>query len=112
MNIGYFTQPFHPSNRKIHETLEEDYESAIIADRNGYKEAFFGEHVTDKYETITSSLSFISSLAYSTKNIFLGTGTINVPNHHPVQVASTISMIDNMLKVDSLWEWYGRLPTD
>ncbi len=113
MNIGYFTQPFHPIGRKIHETLEEDYESAIIADRNGYKEAFFGEHVTDKYETITSSLSFISSLAYSTKNIFLGTGTINVPNHHPVQVASTISMIDNMLKGRFIMGIsMGALPTD
>ena len=123
MELGYFTQPFHPINREVDETLKEDYDAAIIADRNGYKEAFFGEHVTDKFETITSSLSFIASLSYTTKQIFLGTGTINLPNTHPVYIASTASMIDNMLKgrfilgismgaLPTDWEIFGNLNND
>ena len=72
MKLGYFTQPFHPITKKLSQALEEDYEAGIIADRNGYSEAIFGEHATDAFETITSSLTFISSLSYSTKNIKLG----------------------------------------
>ena len=113
MKLGYFTQPFHPSDRKVFETLKEDHYAALIADRNGYREAFFGEHVTDKFETITSSLAFISSLAYVTKNIYLGTGTINLPNSNPAQVASSVSMIDNMLEGRFiLGISMGALPTD
>ena len=71
MKLGYFTQPFHPTSKILSQSLREDYEAAIIADRNGYSEAIFGEHATDAYETITSSLTFISSLCYNTNNIYV-----------------------------------------
>ena len=113
MKLGYFTQPFHPTGKNISQSLLEDHEAAVIADRNGYSEALFGEHVTDAYETITSSLSFVASLIHSTKDIKLGTGTINIPNAHPVSIASTISMIDHMLKGRFLFGIsMGALPTD
>lgn len=113
MRLGYFTQPFHPISKNLSQSLEEDYEAGIIADRNGYSEAIFGEHATDAFETITSSLTFISSLSYSTNNIKLGTGTINIPNTHPAFVASTVSMLDHMLKGRLLLGVsMGALPTD
>ena len=113
MNLGYFTQPFHPITKVLSQSLHEDHEAAVIADRNGYTEAIFGEHATDAYETITSSLTFISSLCFNTKNIKLGTGTINIPNTHPALVASTVSMLDHMLKGRLLLGVsMGALPTD
>ena len=113
MKLGYFTQPFHPTTKKLSQSLEEDHEAAVIADRNGYTEAIFGEHATDAFETITSSLTFISSLCYQTKYIKLGTGTINIPNTHPALVASTVSMLDHMLKGRLLiGVSMGALPTD
>jgi len=54
--------------------------------------------VTDEYERITSSLLFISALVSRTKNIMLGTGTINLPNTHPLLVASSVSMLDHISK--------------
>jgi len=113
MNLGYFTQPFHPTTKILSQSLKEDYDAGIIADRNGYTEAIFGEHATDAFETITSSLTFISSLCYNTKNIKLGTGTINIPNSHPALIASTVSMLDHMLKGRLLLGVsMGALPTD
>ncbi len=113
MKLGYFTQPFHPTSKILSQSLREDYEAAILADRNGYSEAIFGEHATDAFETITSSLTFISSLCYNTNNIKLGSGTINIPNTHPAFVASTVAMLDHMLNGRLLMGVsMGALPTD
>ena len=79
MKLGTFMMPLHPPGRIATETLAEDREAILLADRLGYCEAFVGEHVTDLSENVTSCLMFLASLAHDTKNIVLGSGTINMP---------------------------------
>jgi alkanesulfonate monooxygenase SsuD/methylene tetrahydromethanopterin reductase-like flavin-dependent oxidoreductase (luciferase family) len=98
MKLGYFTMPLHPPERDYTETLKEDREAILLADRLGYVEAFVGEHVTDKAETITSCLMFIASLISETRHIKLGSGTVNMPNNHPAQVAAQVAMLDHLLE--------------
>lgn len=90
--------PLHPPGRNVTETLKEDREAILLADQLGFTEAFVGEHVTDAAETVTSSLMFLASLISETKNIKLGTGTVNLPNSHPAAVAAQVAMIDHMLE--------------
>ena len=90
--------PLHPPGRNITQTLQEDREAVILADRLGFSEAYVGEHVTDAAETVTSSMIFLASLISETKNIMLGTGTINVPNSHPAAIAAQAAMMDHMLQ--------------
>ena len=85
MKLGYFTMPIHPSSRNYTQTLKEDREAILMADRLGYIEAFIGEHITDVCETIPSPLSFIASVAHDTTQIRLGPGTLNLPNSHPAE---------------------------
>ena len=96
MELGFFTMPIHPVSRPVTETLKEDRELALVADRLGFKEGYFGEHISDAAETISSSLIFIAWVLNETKQIKLGTGTINLPNHHPGKVASEVAMVDHM----------------
>ncbi len=98
MKLGTFMMPLHPPKRNPWETLAEDREAILLADRLGYAEALVGEHVTDLSENVTSCLMFLASLAHETKNIVLGSGTINMPNSHPAAIAAQVSMIDHMLK--------------
>lgn len=98
MKLGFFTMPMHPPTRNVTETLKEDREAIIIADRLGFSDAFIGEHSTDICESIPSCLAFIASVAFQTTQIRLGSGTVNLPNNHPVQVAATVAMIDHMLE--------------
>src|SRR5262245_8373740 len=98
MKLATFMMPLHPPGRKAAETLAEDREALLLADRLGYCEAYVGEHVTDLAENVTSCLMFLASLAHDTKNIVLGTGTINMPNTHPAAVAAQVAMLDHMLK--------------
>ncbi|MCC6534501.1 MAG: LLM class flavin-dependent oxidoreductase [Burkholderiales bacterium] len=98
MKLGYFTMPMHPPGRNLTETLKEDREAVILADRLGYCDALIGEHATDICESIPSCLSFIASIAFQTEKIRLGSGTVNLPNNHPVQVASHVAMLDHLLE--------------
>ena len=98
MKLSYFTMPLHPPERNYAETLKEDREAILLADRLGFTEAFVGEHVTDRAETVTSSLMFLASLAHDTKDIVLGSGTVNMSLNHPAAIAGQVAMIDNILE--------------
>ena len=98
MDLSFFTMPIHPVGKPIAQSMKEDREAFLLADRLGYVEGYCGEHTTDLAEVITSTVAFMASLAYETKNIRLGTGTINMPNSHPARVAAEVAMLDHMLE--------------
>ena len=115
--------PIHPASRDYMETLREDREAVLLADRLGFAEAFIGEHFTDICGTIPSCLSFLASLSHDTQRIKLGSSTVNLANSHPVQVAAHVSMIDHLLEgrflfgigpggLRSDWEAMGNLDAD
>ncbi len=123
MKLGYFTMPLHPPGRDYLETLREDREAIILADELGFTEAFVGEHVTDRAEPVTDSCVFLASLAPVTRQITLGTGTINLPNGHPAAIAAKVAMLDTLLEgrfvfgvspggLPSDWEVFGNLELD
>ena len=98
MKYSMFMMPLHPPGRNISQTLQEDRQAVILADQLGYSEAYVGEHVTDAAETVTSSLIFLASLIAETKQIMLGTGTLNLPNSHPAAIAANVAMLDHLLQ--------------
>jgi alkanesulfonate monooxygenase SsuD/methylene tetrahydromethanopterin reductase-like flavin-dependent oxidoreductase (luciferase family) len=98
MRLGYFTMPVHPQQRDWIETLQEDREAIILADRLGFYDAFVGEHLTDACENVTNSLLFHATLIEATKNIKLATGTCNLSQIHPVVIAANVAMFDHLAK--------------
>ena len=98
MKLGFFTMPMHPPGRNYTQTLKEDREAILLCDRLGFEEAYIGEHVSDECESIPSCLSFIASVAHDTKRLKLGSGTVNLPNHHPAEIAAHVAMVDHLLE--------------
>nr|WP_137389309.1 LLM class flavin-dependent oxidoreductase [Rhodoligotrophos defluvii] len=98
MEVSFFTMPVHPLEKPQSVTLREDRGAFILADELGFAEAYCGEHTTDLAENITSCIAFLASLAYETKRIRLGTGTVNLPNSHPAAIAAQVAMLDHMLE--------------
>lgn len=96
MRLGYFTMPVHPQGRDWAQTLREDREAVILADRLGFHDAFIGEHLTDRCETVTNSMMFLASLVPSTKTIRLASGTANLSQSHPVLIAAHAAMLDHL----------------
>ena len=98
MRLATFMMPLHPPGRNPGDTLAEDREAILLADRLGYCEAYVGEHITDLAENVTSCLMFLASVAHDTKDIVLGSGTLNMPNSHPAAIAAQVAMLDHLLQ--------------
>src|ERR1700745_2340323 len=93
MKLGYFTMPVHPPARRYVETLKEDREAFILADRLGYSEGYCGEHLTDAAENIPNSMMFIATLLGATSQMKVGTAVVNLPHRRPVVGASNGGML-------------------
>jgi alkanesulfonate monooxygenase SsuD/methylene tetrahydromethanopterin reductase-like flavin-dependent oxidoreductase (luciferase family) len=98
MRLGYFTMPVHPLGRNWTQTLHEDREAIILADKLGFYDAFVGEHLTDACENVTNSMLFQATLINDTKTIKLATGTTNLSQMHPVVIAQNAAMFDHLSK--------------
>jgi alkanesulfonate monooxygenase SsuD/methylene tetrahydromethanopterin reductase-like flavin-dependent oxidoreductase (luciferase family) len=98
MRLGMFMMPLHPAHREPAQTLQEDREAIILADRLGFHDAFVGEHLTEKSENVTNSFIFLATLINDTKTIRLGTGTSNLSHTHPTLIASHAAMFDHLAK--------------
>ena len=96
MRLGYFTMPVHPLGRDWSQTLSEDREAIILADKLGFYDAFVGEHLTDACERITNSMLFLATLIGDTQTIKLATGTTNLSQIHPVVIAQNAAMFDHL----------------
>jgi alkanesulfonate monooxygenase SsuD/methylene tetrahydromethanopterin reductase-like flavin-dependent oxidoreductase (luciferase family) len=96
MRLGYFAMPVHPMHRSWIETLREDRDAIILADKLGFHDAFMGEHLTDRCENVTNSMMFHASLIPETKHIKLATGTSNLSHMHPVLIAVHAAMFDHL----------------
>src|SRR4051795_3680651 len=88
--------PMHPQGREWADTLQEDREAVILADRLSFHDAFIGEHLTDRHENITNSLVFLATLIPETTRIRLATGTTNLSHMHPALVAVNSAMFDHL----------------
>jgi alkanesulfonate monooxygenase SsuD/methylene tetrahydromethanopterin reductase-like flavin-dependent oxidoreductase (luciferase family) len=98
MNLGYFTMPVHPKGRNYAQTLREDRQAFILADKLGYTEGYCGEHLTDECETVPNAMMFMATLLDVTSQMKIGTAVVNLPHSHPVIVASNAAMLDNLFE--------------
>jgi alkanesulfonate monooxygenase SsuD/methylene tetrahydromethanopterin reductase-like flavin-dependent oxidoreductase (luciferase family) len=113
MRLGFFTMPMHPPHRKWVDTLKEDRQAFILADRLGFYDAFCGEHIADSIENVTNSFQFLATLIQETKTIKLATGTANLSQTHPVLIAAHAAMFDHLAEGRFiLGVSAGALPSD
>ncbi len=98
MKLGIFMQPVHDPIRDYGQVLEEDRQTAILADRLGYVECYVGEHFSATVEPISSPITFMATLLGETKQIKFGAGVFCLPQHHPAAVASHAALFDQLAK--------------
>jgi len=96
MRLGLFMMPLHDPARDFLAVLKEDREAILLADQLGYNEAWVGEHYSCKTEPIPDPLQFMATLVPVTKHITFATGVINLPQHHPAQVAGNVALFDHL----------------
>ena len=98
MKRGIFFIPIDRPNVDYSKVLEKIKNETVLCDKHGLNEAFFGEHLTDSYEKLSSSLMMVATLSHLTKKIKLGTLTSNVTFYNPGVISCLISTADNLSK--------------
>ena len=88
MNKGIFFIPVNDQTVRNDIIFDQVISETTFADKNGFTEAFFGEHITDLHEKISSSLMMVSALSKLTNKIKLGTLTTNLNFHKPATLSA------------------------
>jgi alkanesulfonate monooxygenase SsuD/methylene tetrahydromethanopterin reductase-like flavin-dependent oxidoreductase (luciferase family) len=77
--------------------VEETLEQCQLADEVGFDYLWFVEHhFLSTFSGSSAPEVIISALARITKRIRLGFGVVILPNHHPIQVAERVAMVDHV----------------
>ena len=113
MNFGLFMMPLHPPDRAFADAYDRDIDQIVLADRLGFREAWVGEHLTERWENAPAPDLLIAKALALTKNIRLGTGVTLLALHNPVYLAHRVAMLDHMARGRFQWGiGGGGIPTD
>ena len=113
MKFGAFLAPHHPIGEHPTLQLQSDLELVQHMDRLGYDEFWCGEHHSTGWEVIASPELFLAAAAERTQRIWLGTGVISLPYHHPFMVAQRIVQLDHQSRGRFIFgSGPGALPSD
>src|SRR5918996_1501526 len=74
MHFGLFMMPLHPPHRTFADSYRRDIDQIVLADKLGFREAFVGEHLTERWENAPAPDLLIAQALALTKTIKLGTG--------------------------------------
>jgi alkanesulfonate monooxygenase SsuD/methylene tetrahydromethanopterin reductase-like flavin-dependent oxidoreductase (luciferase family) len=113
MQFGLFMMPLHPPHRTFADSYDRDVAQIVLADQLGFREAWIGEHLTERWENAPAPDLLIAQALAFTKTIRLGTGVTLLALHNPVYLAHRIAMLDHMARGRFQWGiGGGAIPTD
>jgi alkanesulfonate monooxygenase SsuD/methylene tetrahydromethanopterin reductase-like flavin-dependent oxidoreductase (luciferase family) len=113
MNFGLFMMPLHPPDRAFADAYDRDLDQIVLADRLGFREAWVGEHLTERWENAPAPDLLIAKALAMTKQVKLGTGVTLLALHNPVYLAHRVAMLDHMARGRLQWGiGGGGIPTD
>ena len=98
MNKGIFFIPLYQQKKDFSDILDEIILTIKFVDKKKFSEVYFGEHLTDRHEKITSSIMMVAAAASFTNKVKLGTLTTNLNFYPPAVSAAQISLADNISK--------------
>ncbi len=95
MKIGLFCLTENYSGN-VQESIMEQLRLVELADELGFDEAWFGEHHFNAFSVIPDPAAMIGYAAGRTGCIRLGTAGFLAPFYHPVRLAESIAVLDNL----------------
>jgi alkanesulfonate monooxygenase SsuD/methylene tetrahydromethanopterin reductase-like flavin-dependent oxidoreductase (luciferase family) len=113
MHFGLFMMPLHPPHRVLADGYERDVAQIVLADRLGFREAWVGEHLTERWENAPAPDLLLAQALVQTQQIRLGTGVTLLALHNPVYLAHRLAMLDHLARGRFQWGiGGGAIPTD
>jgi alkanesulfonate monooxygenase SsuD/methylene tetrahydromethanopterin reductase-like flavin-dependent oxidoreductase (luciferase family) len=113
MQFGLFMMPLHPPYRAFADCYQRDVAQIVLADQLGFREAWVGEHLTERWENAPAPDLLLAQALALTKTVRLGTGVTLLALHNPVYLAHRLAMLDHMARGRFQWGiGGGGIPTD
>ena len=105
--------PLHPPQRAFADGYERDVAQIVLADQLGFREAWVGEHLTERWENAPAPDLLLAQALALTKHVRLGTGVTLLALHNPVYLAHRLAMLDHLARGRFQWGiGGGGIPTD
>jgi probable F420-dependent oxidoreductase len=82
--------------RSLPEVYASLLEDARVAEQAGFDGFFVSEHHGSPVDHLPQPLLFLAAVAAVTRRMELGTTVIQLPLHHPLEVAEQIAVLDNL----------------
>lgn len=95
MKTGLFCLSEHFEG-SVHESMTDQLRMVELADELGFDEAWFGEHHFNSFSVIPDPAAMIAYAAARTEKIRLGTAGFLAPFYHPVRLAESIAVLDQL----------------
>lgn len=96
MKFSFFMMPLHHPGENPTLAFHRDIDLIPYVEGLGYDSFHIGEHHSGGWETMPSPEMALAMAAAKTGRIRLGTSVINLPFHHPFQVAERIAFLDHL----------------
>ncbi|MGD0557219.1 MAG: LLM class flavin-dependent oxidoreductase [Streptosporangiaceae bacterium] len=98
LRFGVLTFPIHPPSHSPTLQLQDDIDLAVLCDRLGFDEFWFGEHHSGGWQIIGAPELMIAAAAPQTSRIRFGTGVSTLPYHHPLTLLDRIIQLDHLCR--------------
>lgn len=98
IGFGVLMFPIHRPSHNPTLQLEGDLELAVLCDRLGFDEFWFGEHHSGGWQIIGAPELMIAAAAQRTSRIRLGTGVSTLSYHHPLTLLDRIIQLDHLTR--------------
>jgi len=98
MQFGWLTLALSPSPDEDALRIDQQIEQACAAEALGFSDLWLTEHYFTGESVYNDPLLFASALAMRTTRIRIGFAVVQMPFHHPIQLAVQLALLDNLTK--------------
>ena len=98
MQFGWLTLSMSPSGDQDAIRIEQQIELVCEAEALGFHDVWLTEHYFTGESVYNDALTFAAALAVKTSRVRIGFAVVQMPFHHPVNLAVQLSLLDNLSK--------------
>src|SRR5688572_3055919 len=98
MHFGWLTLALSPSPEEDAARTDQQTAQICFAARLGFGDIWLTEHYFTGESVYNDALLFAAAVAMRTERIRIGFAVVQLPFHHPVQLAVQLALLDNLSK--------------
>lgn len=96
MRFSWLTLSLSPSPEADGQRIQEQLALAALTEELGFAGVWLTEHYFTGESVYNDALTFAAALAMKTKRMRIGFAVVQMPFHHPVRLATQLSLLDNL----------------